>query len=121
VNQARDLINTDKESLSDPYARFYLLPDRKKRTKRKTKIVKDSLTPHWDEEFDFDMSLHDAKLKTLELTVKNDKNFFSREKTFMGQCLIELEAINDLEVGHTEWYSLRDETFFDKLIKKLNS
>jgi translation initiation factor 2 beta subunit (eIF-2beta)/eIF-5 len=120
VNQARDLINTDKDSLSDPYVRIALLPDRKKRTKRKTKIVKDSVTPQWEECFEYDMHLNEAKTKTIDLAVKNDKSLFSREKTFMGQCLISLENIDNLEIGHTEWFKLKDQSVFETLLKKLN-
>jgi hypothetical protein len=119
VNQARDLINTDKDSLSDPYARVILLPDRKKRTKRKTRVVKDSLTPVWDEQFEFDVSMSEARTKTIDLVVKNDKSLFSREKTFMGECLISLEALFDMEIAHTEWYKLQDHSVLDSLIKKI--
>lgn len=120
VNQARDLINTDKDSLSDPYARIVLLPDHKKRTKRKTKIVKNSLAPQWDETFEFDLFQNEAKTKTIDLLVKNDKSLFSREKTFMGECLIPLDSIADLENGSTEWYKLHDSSVFETIIKKIH-
>lgn len=120
VNQANGLINTDKDSQSDPYARVLILPDRKKRTKRKTKIIKDNLAPVWDEQFDYDIPLADAKTKTIDLMVKNDKSLFSREKVFMGQCLIPLESIANIENGHTDWYKLQDQSVFEPLIKKLN-
>lgn len=120
VVQASKLINTDKDSLSDPYARLILLPDRKKKSKRKTKIIKDTLAPQWDEAFEFDMSLADAKLRSIDLVVKNDKSLFSREKTFMGKCLIQLDQIENLEIGATEWYKLEEESIFEALIKKLN-
>ena len=55
VNQAKDLINTDRDSLSDPYVRFVLQPDKKNKTKRKTKVIKDTLTPNWEELFEFDL------------------------------------------------------------------
>lgn len=120
INQARGLINTDKDnSLSDPYVRVLLLPDRKKRTKRKTKVVKDSVTPQWDESFEFDLSLVEAKTKTIDVVVKNDKPLFSREKTFMGQCLISLESLGNIENGLTEWYKLQDQSIFEGLVKKL--
>lgn len=120
IVQASKLINTDKDSLSDPYARIILVPDRKKRTKRKTKIIKDTLTPQWDESFEYDVSLADAKAKTIDLVVKNDKSLFSREKTFMGKCLIPLDAIDNLEIGCAEWYKLQDESAFESVLKKLN-
>ena len=120
IVQASKLINTDKDSLSDPYARVILLPDRKKRSKRKTKVIKDSLTPQWDEQFEYDLSLADAKTKTIDLAVKNDKSLFSREKTFMGKCLIQLDSIDSLELGSAEWYKLQEESAFEALMKKIN-
>ena len=120
IVEAIKLINTDKDSLSDPYARVILLPDRKKRTKRKTKIIKDTLTPQWEEQFEYDLPLAEAKTKTIDLVVKNDKSLFSREKTFMGKCLIPLEAIDSLELGSAEWYKLQEESAFDASIKKIN-
>lgn len=117
--QARGLINTDKDSLSDPYARLILMPDKKKRTKRKTRIYKDSLTPVWEEAFEFDMTLAEARMKTVDVVVKNDKSLFSREKTFMGECLISLESMFDLEFGNVDWYKLQDQSIFESIIKKI--
>lgn len=120
VIQAHGLINTDKDSLSDAYARIILMPDKKKRTKRKTRIIKDSLHPVWDETFEYDVaSLAEARTKTLDLVVKNDKSLFSREKTFMGECLISLEAMFDLELGNVDWYKLQDQSLFESVLKKL--
>lgn len=119
IHQAKELINTDKDSLSDPYVRLLLLPDRKKKTKRKTKVVKDSLAPQWDEQFEFDLLLADAKTKTIDIMVKNDKSLFSREKTFMGQCLIPIEDIFEIENGYTTWYKLLDKSVFEPTIKKI--
>jgi Ca2+-dependent lipid-binding protein len=119
VNQARDLINTDKDSLSDAYVRFLLQPDKKKRTKRKTKVIKDSLNPQWEEQFEFDMLLAEAKTKSIDLMVKNEKSLFSREKTFMGQCLIPLGDIPDIENGNTSWYKLQHQSLFDAMVKKI--
>ncbi len=121
VNQARSLINTDKDSLSDPYVRVQVLPDRKNRTKRKTKVIKDSLTPIWDEPFEFEMAQEEARQRTIDLVVKNSKSIFSREKTFMGECLIELEHLIDFEDGYTSWYKLKDRSFFDQQLKKLQA
>lgn len=120
IIQAHGLINTDKDSLSDPYARVVLLPDKKKKTKRKTRVLKDTLAPVWEETFEYDVaSFTEARSKTLDIVVKNDKSLFSREKTFMGECLISLEAMFDLEFGNVDWYKLQDHAVFESLIKKI--
>lgn len=120
IIQAHGLINTDKDNLSDPYARVVILPDKKKKSKRKTRVIKDTLQPMWEETFEYDVaSLSDARTKTLDVVVKNDKSLFSREKTFMGECLISLEAMFDLEFGNVDWYKLQDHGVFESIIKKI--
>lgn len=111
VLNARNLMNIDKSDSNDKlnvYVRLLLLPDRKKRSKRKTRVVKDSLEPKWDEQFEYtNMSLDEAKTKKIDATVKNDRFIFSLEKTFMGQALIPLNLVKDIDNGHTSWYKLK--------------
>lgn len=105
--------------MSDPYARIILLPDKKKRTKRKTKVIKDSLSPVWDEPFEYDGTLAEARSKTIDIVVKNEKSLFSREKTFMGECMIPLETMFDLEFGSVDWYKLHDASVYESMVKKM--
>lgn len=49
VDRARDIAAADKSGTSDPYVKTYLLPDRKKETKKKTKVIKKSLNPVYNE------------------------------------------------------------------------
>ncbi|XP_076317183.1 uncharacterized protein LOC143229158 isoform X2 [Tachypleus tridentatus] len=50
VIQCRDLVAVDsKHNKSDPYVKLYLLPDRTKTGKRKTKVKKNELSPVFDE------------------------------------------------------------------------
>ncbi len=122
VFEARDLINTDKNSLSDPYVRLLLLPDKRKKTKRRTKIMKDTLAPVFDETFEYDMTYEEAKLKTIDLTVKNDRSLFSTEKVFMGQALITLANYN-LEEGNLidHWFVLEPEGALALRLKALDA
>jgi len=122
IIQAKDLFNQPadftKETL-DTFVRIMLLPDRRKRTKRKTKTVKDSVTPNWDEQFEFEMSLAETKTKSIDLVVKNTKSVFSRDKSFMGGCIIQLNLFDNLESGITQWFQLHNQTFCDGILKKL--
>ncbi len=116
----KNLINTDSCDKSDPYARILLLPDRKKRTKRKTKVIKNSQDPQWDEQFEFhDLNIEGVKTKTLDVVIKNDHFILNRERNFMGKCMIQLDKVIELENGNTNWYRLKCKQFFKEQEKHL--
>ena len=49
ISKARGLAAADSNGSSDPYVKTYLLPDRSKGSKRKTKVRKKTLNPIYDE------------------------------------------------------------------------
>ena len=122
VIQAKNLSSNDSTSpitSFDSFVRIMLLPDRRKRTKRKTKTIKDSVAPQWDEQFDFELSLEESKTKSIDVLIKNTKSRFSRDKSFMGQCVVQIGSIDSLETGYTEWFQLHNQTFCAGMLKKL--
>ena len=82
----RNLINTDKKGLTDPYAQIILLPDAKKETKKETKVIKDNLNPIWNHEFEWTVTYAEAKSKTIKVSFFDEKGFFEKQPTtFLGE------------------------------------
>ncbi|XP_026092477.1 extended synaptotagmin-1-like [Carassius auratus] len=108
VHACRNLPSYSKDP-PDTYISFILLPDKNRSTKRKTSVKKKSLKPEFNERFDFNMSLEEAKQKHLEMSVKNSVSFMSREKELLGKLQIDLSQL-DLKTGVLQWYDLSQET-----------
>ncbi|KAG7471889.1 hypothetical protein MATL_G00102840 [Megalops atlanticus] len=107
VHACRHLIACTKDG-SDSYVSFILLPDKNRTTKRKTSVKKRELNPEFNERFDFDLSLEEARHRRLDLSVKNSVSFMSRERELIGKVQIDLAQL-DLSSGVTQWYNLTEE------------
>lgn len=107
VHACRALAPCSKDG-ADPYVSFVLLPDKKATTKRRTATKKRDLNPDFNERFDFDFSLEESIQRKLDLSVKHNVSFMSREKELIGKMQLDLDQM-DLKNGVTQWYDLMAE------------
>uniref|UniRef100_A0A7N6ARV1 Extended synaptotagmin-like protein 2a n=1 Tax=Anabas testudineus TaxID=64144 RepID=A0A7N6ARV1_ANATE len=87
---------------SDPYARLYLLPDKRRSGRRKTHTIKKNLNPVFDQTFEFSVSLVELNRRTLDVAVKNGGGLLSKHKGLLGKVLIDLTH-EDITKGWTQW------------------
>uniref|UniRef100_A0A8D2M0X9 Regulating synaptic membrane exocytosis 1 n=1 Tax=Varanus komodoensis TaxID=61221 RepID=A0A8D2M0X9_VARKO len=90
----------------NPYVKMYFLPDRSDKSKRRTKTVKKSLEPKWNQTFLYShVHRRDFRERMLEITVWDQPRVQEEESDFLGEILIELEtALLDDE---PHWYKLQ--------------
>uniref|UniRef100_A0A4W3GL57 Extended synaptotagmin 2 n=1 Tax=Callorhinchus milii TaxID=7868 RepID=A0A4W3GL57_CALMI len=87
VHGCRNLIAFSEDG-SDPYARLYLLPDKRRSGRRKTSVLKKQLNPVYDETFEFSVSQAEVQKRTLDVAVKNSGGFLSRDKGLLGKVSV---------------------------------
>uniref|UniRef100_A0A4W6FE11 Extended synaptotagmin-like protein 1b n=1 Tax=Lates calcarifer TaxID=8187 RepID=A0A4W6FE11_LATCA len=100
VHACRCLLSQSKDGV-DSYVSLMLLPDKSKATKRKTAVKKRDLKPEYNEKFEYDLPMEEAKFRRLSVSVKNNSASF-RSRDVIGQVQIELAEV-DLISGVTEW------------------
>ncbi|XP_032040066.1 regulating synaptic membrane exocytosis protein 1 isoform X15 [Aythya fuligula] len=106
VLQATDLPPRIDGRPRNPYVKMYFLPDRSDKSKRRTKTVKKSLEPKWNQTFLYShVHRRDFRERMLEITVWDQPRVQEEESEFLGEILIELEtALLDDE---PHWYKLQ--------------
>ncbi|XP_068137587.1 regulating synaptic membrane exocytosis protein 1 isoform X20 [Hyperolius riggenbachi] len=106
VLQAIDLPPRPDGRPRNPYVKMYFLPDRSDKSKRRTKTVKRSSEPKWNQTFVYShVHRKNFRERMLEITVWDQPRVQEEESEFLGEILIELEtALLDDE---PHWYKLQ--------------
>ncbi|KAJ8024046.1 Phosphatidylinositol 4-phosphate 3-kinase C2 domain-containing subunit beta [Holothuria leucospilota] len=102
VSHAKDL-PARGGSLPDPYVKTYLIPDPYKSTKKKTKVVKKTRNPTYNEVIMYKVTKEEAWHRTVRLTVWNSD--LLKDHPYMGGVDIVLEQF-DLNSKTTRWFLL---------------
>uniref|UniRef100_A0A8C4ED01 Regulating synaptic membrane exocytosis 1a n=1 Tax=Dicentrarchus labrax TaxID=13489 RepID=A0A8C4ED01_DICLA len=89
-----------------PYVKMYFLPDRSDKSKRRTKTMKKTCEPKWNQTFVYThIHRRDFRNHMLELTIWDQPRSPEEDSTFMGEILIELETA--LLDNKPHWYPLQ--------------
>ncbi|XP_034148554.1 regulating synaptic membrane exocytosis protein 2 isoform X16 [Esox lucius] len=106
VLQATELPPRSDGRPRNPYVKMYFLPDRSDKSKRRTKTVKKSGEPKWNQTFVYShVHRKDFRQHMLELTIWDQPRLPDEDSVFLGEVLIELETAPLDDKPH--WYKLQ--------------
>uniref|UniRef100_A0A8D3DGT5 Regulating synaptic membrane exocytosis 1 n=1 Tax=Scophthalmus maximus TaxID=52904 RepID=A0A8D3DGT5_SCOMX len=89
-----------------PYVKMYFLPDRSDKSKRRTRAVKKTCEPKWNQTFVYThVHRRDFRNHMLEMTLWDQPRSPEEDSIFMGEVLIELETALLDDKPH--WYPLQ--------------
>nr|XP_032828706.1 synaptotagmin-like protein 5 isoform X6 [Petromyzon marinus] len=102
LRQCRNLAyGEERTKRCDPYVKVYLLPDKSRQGKRKTKIKKNTINPVFNETLKYAISHTQLEVRCVHLSVWHHDSF--RHNSFLGQASLPLDCC-DLERGDDRWW-----------------
>ncbi|NXY32889.1 SYTL5 protein, partial [Pomatorhinus ruficollis] len=105
VKSCRNLaIADERKQRTDPYVKAYLLPDKSRQSKRKTKIKSNSINPEFNETLKYVISHSQLETRTLQLSVWHYDRF--GRNSFLGEVEIPFDSWNFENQGD-EWFVLQ--------------
>jgi len=104
IIKARNLEPTRQNALPDPYVKVYLLPDRKKQTKKKTQCKKATLHPEYNETVSYFLTeVDNAKARTIQVAVVDHGSVGGNE--VVGSFSITVNEVIEAQVIES-WFPL---------------
>ncbi|XP_059829198.1 double C2-like domain-containing protein beta isoform X2 [Hypanus sabinus] len=92
INKAKGLKSMDHNGLADPYVKLHLLPGASKANKLRTKTLRNTLNPVWNETLTYyGITDEDMIRKTLRVSVCDEDKF--RHNEFIGETRIPLKRL----------------------------
>ncbi|TSM60566.1 Extended synaptotagmin-3 [Bagarius yarrelli] len=91
---------------SDTYVRIYLLPDQKWKNRMRTKVKRKTVDPVFEEKLEFSVPLEEAKTRKLDVSVKNNRMFHTRERKEIGM----VRKMHRSYLRFINYYTLIDKT-----------
>ncbi|KAM4790675.1 synaptotagmin-like protein 5 isoform 4-T5 [Cyanocitta cristata] len=105
VKSCRNLaIADERKQRTDPYVKAYLLPDKSRQSKRKTKIKSNSTNPEFNETLKYVISHSQLETRTLQLSVWHYDRF--GRNSFLGEVEIPFDSWNFENQGD-QWFVLQ--------------
>jgi hypothetical protein len=109
VKQCRGLTAVDtKRNTSNPYVKCYLLPDKTKTGKRKTKVKKRTIHPVFDQLITYRVTRDQLPSRVLCLMVWNSEKFGRND--FIGEVCIDFGQLDGRYDLPVTWYQLQEHT-----------
>uniref|UniRef100_A0A2K5IWX5 C2 domain-containing protein n=1 Tax=Colobus angolensis palliatus TaxID=336983 RepID=A0A2K5IWX5_COLAP len=102
ITKAKGLKPMDHNGLADPYVKLHLLPGASKANKLRTKTLRNTLNPTWNETLTYyGITDEDMIRKTLRISVCDEDKF--RHNEFIGETRVPLKK---LKANHTKTFSI---------------
>ncbi|XP_051013936.1 double C2-like domain-containing protein beta [Acomys russatus] len=102
ISKAKGLKPMDHNGLADPYVKLHLLPGASKANKLRTKTLRNTLNPMWNETLTYyGITDEDMIRKTLRISVCDEDKF--RHNEFIGETRVPLKK---LKPNHTKTFSI---------------
>ncbi|KAL4232833.1 Sytl5p [Mactra antiquata] len=106
IKQCREIAVADnRRNRSDPYVKTYLLPDRTRSGKRKTKVKKHTVNPTFEETLKYSITKSELENRTLWVTVWHNDRF--GRNAFLGEVTINFDYFK-FEDPFPKWYILQE-------------